>query len=154
MSLIRHMMWKKLFARAIFQPSVRYCSLSYSTLASSCNTLVTEDGKKLHLVCDGEQERRYHGIWLRHNCRCPECLPVYSQQNIVHHSHLVDLKLANAKVEGEYHNQTSSSFSLWAIPVNKDIYIYCHKRMKFDKSVDLGKTTHFDNTSQLRRNQF
>ena len=103
-------MWKRLFSRAIFQPSLRYCSLSYSPLASSCNISVTEDGKKLHLVCDGEQERRYHGIWLRHNCRCPECLPVYSQQNIVHYSHLVDLKLANAKVEGEYLNLTSSPF--------------------------------------------
>ena len=78
----------------------RLFSSSSFLQASSCNVSVSEDGKKLKLLCDGELERRYHGVWLRHNCRCPECFPAYSQQNIVHHSHLVDLKLTNAEVEG------------------------------------------------------
>ena len=77
-----------------------FSSSSSFLQGSSCNVSVIEDGKKLKLLCDGELERRYHGVWLRHNCRCPECFPAYSQQNIVHHSHLVDLKLTNANVEG------------------------------------------------------
>ena len=75
-------------------------SISSQFLQASVNVSVSEDGTKLKLLCDGEQERRYHGVWLRHNCRCPECFPAYSHQNIVHHSHLEDLKLTNAKVKG------------------------------------------------------
>ncbi len=48
--------------------------------------------KKLNVQCDGEAEMRYHGVWLRHNCRCPVCLSP-DNQNVVHHSSLIDLKI-------------------------------------------------------------
>lgn len=75
-----------------------FSSTSRVLFASTCS--VSKDGKKLELLCDGEQERRYHGVWLRHNCRCPICLPPLIQQNIVHHSNLVDLKITDATVKG------------------------------------------------------
>jgi DUF971 family protein len=59
---------------------------------------VSEDGKRLQLKCGDEEERRYHGVWLRHNCRCRECLGQESDQNIVHHSHLVDVTITNASI--------------------------------------------------------
>ena len=95
----------------------RLFSSSSSFLQAVCNASVSEDGKKLKLLCDGELERRYHGVWLRHNCRCPECFPAYSQQNIVHHSHLVDLKLTNAKVEGNEKLYHTPGIFHWCIQV-------------------------------------
>ncbi len=68
-------------------------------VSASCD--VSTDGKKLKLACDDDPERRYHGVWLRHNCRCSVCLPLSSQQNIVHHSNLVDLKITNATIKGK-----------------------------------------------------
>ena len=77
----------------------RFFSISVCKLFSaSCD--VSTDGKKLKLACDDDPERRYHGVWLRHNCRCSVCLPLSSQQNIVHHSNLVDLKITNANIKG------------------------------------------------------
>ena len=60
---------------------------------------VSQDRKKIRLSVEGEPERRYHGVWLRHNCRCPKCLIVSSNQNIVHHSELVDLRIKEASVD-------------------------------------------------------
>ena len=66
--------------------------------ASTCS--VSKDGKKLNLYCDGEPERRYHGTWLRYNCRCPVCLSPSTNQNIVHYSNLVDLTIKDASLKG------------------------------------------------------
>ncbi|XP_019850396.1 PREDICTED: uncharacterized protein LOC105312230 [Amphimedon queenslandica] len=69
-----------------------------------------QDGKKIRLSVEGEPERRYHGVWLRHNCRCPKCLVVSSNQNIVHHSKLVDLSIKEASVDdGSVHVKWDSA---------------------------------------------
>ena len=68
--------------------------------SSTCS--ISKDGKKLNLQCDGEEERRYHGVWLRHNCRCTACLSPSTKQNIVHHSSLMDLKITDATLKGTY----------------------------------------------------
>lgn len=63
---------------------------------------VSEDGKKLTLSCndEGNSERRYHGVWLRHNCRCPQCLSTSSHQNVVGYKNLIDLRITFARIEG------------------------------------------------------
>ena len=99
---------------------------------ASCS--IIEDGKKLKLHCDGEVERRYHGVWLRHNCRCPECLPPAFQQNIVHHSHLVDLKIIDATVKGIlYYNIIIYNYiyNIYIYIYNIYIYIYIYIYLSF-----------------------
>lgn len=62
---------------------------------------VTEDKKKLAIQCEGEEERRFHGVWLRHNCRCPICTSPNTGQTIVSPRLLVkDLKLETADIKG------------------------------------------------------
>ena len=82
--------------------SLRFLSsLSQFLQASSCNVSVIENGKKLKLLCDGEQERRYHGVWLRHNCRCPECYSSTTNMCQVHPSILTtDSTVKSACIKG------------------------------------------------------
>ena len=42
--------------------------------------LVADDGKKLQLVWDDDRETNFHCVWLRHNCRCSECLSPSGQK--------------------------------------------------------------------------
>ncbi|XP_003385459.1 PREDICTED: uncharacterized protein LOC100633127 [Amphimedon queenslandica] len=82
--------------------------LSVSRYSSAVS--VSQDGKKIRLSVEGEPERRYHGVWLRHNCRCPKCLIVSSNQNIVHHSELVDLHIKEASLDdGSVHVKWDSA---------------------------------------------
>ena len=63
---------------------------------------MSEDGCKLKLLCEGEQERRFHGVWLRHNCRCPVCTSVHTNQTIVNPKDLnKDLKVESADIVGK-----------------------------------------------------
>ena len=63
--------------------------------------VVSEDRRKLKLVCEGEQERSFHGLWLRHQCRCPACTSVHNNQTVVDGRLLVrDLRVEHADVEG------------------------------------------------------
>ncbi len=70
--------------------------------AQSAYCRIIEDGKKIKLQCAGENEpeRRYHGVWLRHNCRCPQCLSSSTNQNIVPYENLIDLKVTHVRTEG------------------------------------------------------
>ena len=87
-------MWR--LSKLISRPSLlRFASTS---LSQATSVSVAEDGNKLHLLTEGELERRYHSVWLRHNCRCTECLSPTSWQNIVHHTHLMDLKITDANL--------------------------------------------------------
>ena len=68
----------------------------------SVQVAVSEDGRKLKLQCEGEQERRFHSIWLRHNCRCPVCTSVHTNQTIVNPNCLTkDLRVDSATFEGQ-----------------------------------------------------
>ena len=77
---------------------LRSLPLVFPRVTASTVVSVSQDGKRISLSVDGEPERRYHGVWLRHNCRCPQCLNVTSNQNIVHHSELMDLSIKEATV--------------------------------------------------------
>ena len=77
---------------------LRSLPLVFPRVTASTAVSVSQDGKRISLAVDGEPERRYHGVWLRHNCRCPKCLNVTSNQNIVHHSELIDLSIKEATV--------------------------------------------------------
>ena len=69
---------------------------------SYCRSSIIEDGKKMKLLCgEHEPERRYHGVWLRHNCRCPQCLSPSTNQNVVPYENLIDLEITNVFVEGQ-----------------------------------------------------
>ena len=96
--------WRSRFAvlpRSYAFTNARWLSASSSRWQQSVQVAVSEDGRKLKLQCEGEQERRFHSIWLRHNCRCPVCTSVHTGQTIVHYSNLTkDLRLASADVKG------------------------------------------------------
>ena len=64
---------------------------------------VSQDKRKVKLLCEGEQERRLHGIWLRHNCHCPACTSVHHNQTIVDPTLLHrDLQVESARMNGEH----------------------------------------------------
>ena len=80
---------------------VRWLSPSSSRWQQGVQVAVSEDGRKLKLQCEGEQERRFHSIWLRHNCRCPVCTSVHTGQTIVNPNLLTkDLRVDFANLEG------------------------------------------------------
>ena len=81
------------------------CFVGFERSALVYDCRIIEDGKKIKLQCAGENEpeRRYHGVWLRHNCRCPQCLSSSTNQNIVPHENLMDLKVTHVYTEGSPH---------------------------------------------------
>ncbi len=64
-------------------------------------SVITQDNK-MRVVCEGEEEgeeegeMRYHGVWLRHNCRCPQCYD-HSAHNTLVRPH--QLKGGNTHIE-------------------------------------------------------
>ena len=83
---------------------LRFTGLVISRQAAT-SLSITDDGKKLNLLVDGELERRYHSVWLRHNCQCPQCFSKASHMNMVHPSELTtDMKVKSAQLKGKiYH---------------------------------------------------
>ena len=70
-------------------------------LQQNVRVAVSEDKRKLAIKCEGEQERRFHGVWLRHNCRCPICTSASTGQTIVDPRLLTkDLKLERVDIKG------------------------------------------------------
>ena len=67
---------------------------------------VSGDKRKLTLLCQGEQlERRFHGLWLRHNCHCPVCTSAHTGQTIVDPKYLFkNLKVESASISGDQLN--------------------------------------------------
>ena len=61
---------------------------------------VSEDRRKLTLQVEGEQERRFHGVWLRHNCRCPVCYSHDNYMSLVSYTQLIGVELSSARVQG------------------------------------------------------
>ena len=67
----------------------------------SVRVTVSEDKKKLKLCCEGEHERQFHGLWLRHNCRCCDCTLPHANQTAVSAEHLTrDIRLKSALLQG------------------------------------------------------
>ena len=62
------------FSRRIASNIFRVFSSSCRSLSSDTHAVnLTQDGRRMELLCDTDAKRIYHGVWLRHNCRCPEC---------------------------------------------------------------------------------
>ena len=88
--------------------NIRWLHTTSARWQQSVQVEVSKDGKKLKLLCEGEQERRFHGVWLRHNCRCPVCTSVHTNQTIVNPKDLVKgLKVESAHLDGEKKNVAS-----------------------------------------------
>ena len=80
---------------------VRWLYATPSRWQQGVQVVVSDDGRKLKLQCEGEQERRFHSKWLRHNCRCPVCTSVHTNQTIVNPNVLTkDLRVESASLEG------------------------------------------------------
>ena len=89
--------------RASYSTITRARWLSTSSVLwqqSGAQVAVSEDRRKLTLQCEGEQERRFHGIWLRHNCRCPVCYSHNDNMSRVSYKQLVGVELTSAHVKG------------------------------------------------------
>ena len=80
-----------------------------AVIGSGFRVSTADDGKKLKLICKKDGEMRYHGVWLRHNCRCPECYAHAAHNTTVRPEHLTgDNKILAAELKGS--NCISYSF--------------------------------------------
>ena len=85
----------------VFQSSrVRWLHVGPSCLQQGVQVAVIEDGRKLELQCEGEQEMKFHGVWLRHNCRCPVCHSNETNMSRVNPNQLEGVEITSARVEG------------------------------------------------------
>ncbi len=83
----------------------RVFSTSCSRYVSSGTHSVslTQDGRNMELLCEDttETKRIYNGVWLRHNCRCPEC---YSESTKMLKLRICDASshkvITSAKIDG------------------------------------------------------
>ncbi|XP_019855257.1 PREDICTED: trimethyllysine dioxygenase, mitochondrial-like [Amphimedon queenslandica] len=60
---------------------------------------ITQDGKSLSIP-DPSYPGRYHAIWLRHHCQCPECMASTGQRTVPLSILSGSVRLTGAKVEG------------------------------------------------------
>ena len=96
--MISSMVFARCAASLSLPLSVKW--LHTSSAFSAHTVTVSEDNKKLKLLCENEPERRFHGIWLRHNCRCPECTSTYNQTIVDPRLLVPSLRVESANVEG------------------------------------------------------
>lgn len=69
---------------------------------SSISVSVSDNGRNLSFSCSSEEkERRFHPVWLRHNCHCSQCLQFRAQKTIPAEDLSRDLKISAANVEGK-----------------------------------------------------
>lgn len=76
---------------------------------------IAEDGKKLKLAWEGDREWSYHSVWLRHNCRCSECLSPHGQKTaVLEHSFRNGISsnftISSAQLKGGYARNITHSF--------------------------------------------
>ena len=78
----------------------RHCSVAAAASVNLVDKGVNVDWGK---VDRGEQLVRgsfFHGIWLRHNCHCPLCYNLHSDQFTVEADELPNVRVTQAKVNG------------------------------------------------------
>ena len=94
------------FVRPRVLSSFRYFHSTVTVKGTSVS--VAEDGKKLYLWIDEEPERRYHSVWLKHNCQCPKCLSPFTDQVVVPVASLtLDTKITSAEIIGKFSFDTT-----------------------------------------------
>ena len=88
--------------RASYSARVRWLHAGTgTTLLRHVTVAVCDDRRKLTPVqFEGEKERRFHGVWLRHNCRCPVCYSHDNYMSLVSYKQLIGVELSSARVQG------------------------------------------------------
>ena len=59
------------------------------------------DGKKLCVSWADEEESTYHAVWLRHNCRCPQCWDDRNAGPMVYFDSLKNVEIKATEVSGD-----------------------------------------------------
>ena len=60
----------------------------------------TQDGKRVCVSWADGEERRYHAVWLRHNCKCPQCWDDGFSSPLVYHDSLRNVKIISSEAAG------------------------------------------------------
>jgi len=60
------------------------------------------DGKKLCVSWADGEESTYHAVWLRHNCRCPQCWDERNAGHKVHFSSLRNVEIKTTELSGDH----------------------------------------------------
>ena len=79
------------------------------------------DGKKLCVSWADGEESTYHAVWLRHNCRCPQCWDDRNAAPLVYFDSLRNVEIKAADLSGEQISEAMyvmgargvSSWSVW-----------------------------------------
>ncbi|OWF51458.1 hypothetical protein KP79_PYT09379 [Mizuhopecten yessoensis] len=53
------------------------------TTSTQPKTLLCNNGQELVLKWHNGKDLRYHAVWLRYNCQCPECVQPHSGQRLL-----------------------------------------------------------------------
>lgn len=81
--------------------TTRFWAYRFSTATTSVS--IADKGINIDWAeGDGKKLRKdfFHGIWLRHNCQCPLCYNVHSDQYIVEADALPNVRVTRAEVNG------------------------------------------------------
>ena len=61
---------------------------------------LSPDGKKLCVSWADGEESTYHAVWLRHNCRCPQCWDDRNSSPMVYFDSLRNVEIRSTEVSG------------------------------------------------------
>ena len=84
------------------------CTVTLDEIPVVSVSVNTQDNK-MRVMCEGEEEgeMRYHGVWLRHNCRCPQCYDHSAHNTLVrphqlkgYNTHIEKVSVKGQSVEG------------------------------------------------------
>ena len=64
----------------------------------------TQDGKKVCVSWADDEESTYYAVWLRHNCRCPQCWDDGLSSPLVYYDSLRNVKIISSEVTGNVCN--------------------------------------------------
>ncbi len=72
---------------------VSVCDYNQSTIITvipqiNVSATINTQDNKMKMLFNEADEMRYHGVWLRHNCRCPLCYDHAAQNSLVRPNHL------------------------------------------------------------------
>ena len=132
----------RVLVRSGLSRSIRARWLHSATLRQQRAAVVAvNEDKRLTLQCEGEQEKRFHGVWLRHNCRCPVCYSHDTNMSLVNYTQLIGVELASAHVQGPiatYSSRlTTLSISLFSLGTGDQVIMDWINRLQ-DGSTHTG----------------
>ena len=60
----------------------------------------TQDGKRMCVSWADGEESKYHAVWLRHNCKCPQCWDDRLSSPLVYYDSLKHVKIISSEETG------------------------------------------------------